>query len=194
MIRPVLRISRRSPQTPTHKHTNDDDTCRVDSFGSMSPLLVKTGRTTRNEFPTIRSKAVWMTLFVFVWVFLCQILLSVRLSQSMWTPFATVMNNQAFTTAADPSAQDVDNRTSQRDPATVANDTSIGEHKESLPVPSARLRLDWTQLDLHSPMAKRIAAHQSSCTLVCPRQHFDGETAAEWAVICTCGPLPCAEA
>ena len=133
-------------------------------------IMTRSSPTTkRNRFFTNCTKPRLMAFVFIAWVFLLQIA-----NLSFFSGAIVTYNNQSSSFAANPptrkgsSILDDDNKTLSAPPrasANVVNDTPIGEKTQSLPLPSAGLRLDWTQLDLHSSMAKRIAAHQSSCDL-----------------------------
>ena len=134
----------------------------------MSPPieeLIKTRSSpiNRNGFPTLYTKARLMAFGVIVLVFLLQTRHIVNLPLFMRASSfsgAVATNNPSSSLATNPPTG-----MGPSISANMTNDTPIGEEPNSLPVPSAGLRLDWTQLDLHSSMAKRIAAHQSSCDI-----------------------------
>ena len=144
---------------------------------------MRTRPTNLNEFPTVCNKT-WLmriaVVVVVVWAFLGEIRQVTNLSRSIRVSSlsgAIAIHNQSSSFAADPPASlepsilnDGNGTLSpSRASANMAeNDTPPpidGEEQKSLPVPMARLRLDWTHLDLHFPMAKQIAAHQSSCDI-----------------------------
>ena len=143
-------------------------------------IMTRSSTTTkRNTFSTNCTKPRLMAFVFIAWAFLLQIAnLSVSLRASFFSGAIAPYNNQSSSSAANPPARmgppnrDDDNKTLRaptRTSANVSNDTTPiidgEEETNSLPVPSAGLRLDWTQLDLHSPMAQRIAAHQRSCDM-----------------------------
>ena len=134
-------------------------------------IMTRSSPTTkRNGVPTICTKARLMAFVFIAGAFFLQIAnLSLFMRASFFSGEIATFN-QSSSLATNPL--DDDNKTLSapaRASSIVANDTTPiidGEEETNLlPVPSAGLRLDWTHLDLHSPMAQRIAAHQRSCDL-----------------------------